>query len=70
VHSTCKLDMFMSDTCLLYHPEDGDLLLKHVGRLMCIDDSWFYIIFVQSLLYVVVYSHNTRHKCFWIWCGF
>jgi len=29
----------MLDTFLLYHLEDEDLWLKHVGEFMCVDDS-------------------------------
>ena len=39
-------------------PEDGDLLLKHVGQFMCMNDLWFYINCVHLLVYVDDFSHN------------
>jgi len=46
--------------CLL--PEDGDLLLKHVGEFMFMDKLLFYRVYVCILIYMNDYSHNAHNK--------
>jgi len=41
---------------------DGDLLPKHVGQFMCMDDKGFYVNCVHLLMYIADYSHNAQNK--------
>ena len=44
-NTVCKLVVLVLYMFVLCLPENGDLLLKHVGGLMYMDDVWFFILY-------------------------